>query len=303
MAARNAAYVPPAATPPPRTTQRGLPDNRKTVEEKTIDPGFAETLPPVSTPHHPAATAAAKANAAKAPASPPRQTIPHGGGRPSPSPPRAHTPARGVPVAPQPWSAPRPPAAQPARPSGQRPRSPSGDDLALTTTAPMAQPHEHEGPSSLGAPLADDEPAFATTTPHRRSDARDLGLAELLEEDHEPPRRSNRVALFAGLGVLALGLLVGGVMLARRGPSGGGRAKEAYDHSRALFLSDTDDAFRRSAELLQQAHGADESNPLVLAGLAEVHATWAWYLREDARELEAASGKAVEAAYRNLRRV
>src|SRR5262245_54057504 len=93
IAARNAAYVPPAATPPPQRTQRGVPDSRKNEE----DVGHAPTLSPAAAPHRPQATTPAKASALPT--------------RPAPSPPRAQTPPS-VPRQPMP-QAPRQPAAPP----------------------------------------------------------------------------------------------------------------------------------------------------------------------------------------------
>src|SRR5262245_46764723 len=100
IVARNPAHVPPAATPPPRTTQRGIPapDVRKTI----VDEDKADTLPPVAGPavHRPTATTPAKASVQPtqrqqppyvppprqpAPHSPPRQSAPH-------SPPRQSAP-------------------------------------------------------------------------------------------------------------------------------------------------------------------------------------------------------------------
>src|SRR5262249_4253136 len=81
-----------------------------------------------------------------------------------------------------------------------------------------------------------------------------------------------------------------------------GRSKEAVREARELFLRDSDDAFRQAVVGYERAHGMDEASALALAGLAEAHATWAWYLREDARSLEAVGDRSAgDAAVRTLR--
>ena len=115
--------------------------------------------------------------------------------------------------------------------------------------------------------------------------------------------RAPMIALVAGVAVIAaLGL---GFALRGRLFGGGGDASRARDQltqSRNLFLLDTEDAFHQAAGMLEQAHGADEQNPLVLAALGELDATWAGYERDDAREIETKAGAAGEVATRSLRK-
>src|SRR6185436_173646 len=201
---------------------------------------------------------------------------------------RAPTPPKGVPAqpkeaAPQ-WQPPgmmqqrqAPPAPpKPAQPSAtvQAKRVPTparghnDEDLALSTTAPMATPR-FDGPSSMGdAMMSGEDPAFASTTPKPRITppprevSLPLGMSDL---DELPPRR-NLMPLYVG-GVGLAVVLILGVGFLLRGKSGGdsGRPHDQYAQGRNLFLLDTEDAFHQAGELLQQAHGADANNPLILA--------------------------------------
>jgi tetratricopeptide (TPR) repeat protein len=74
------------------------------------------------------------------------------------------------------------------------------------------------------------------------------------------------------------------------------RAEEAYRQGREYFLLDSDDAFRNAAAAFERAHQADDKSALPLAGLADVMTTWASYLRDDAKALEAGTPSATAAA-------
>src|SRR5262249_9328263 len=58
--------------------------------------------------------------------------------------------------------------------------------------------------------------------------------------------------------------------------------------------------FRQAATLFERARAVEETSASSLAGLAELHTTWAWYLREDARALDV-GGPATEVAAKTLR--
>src|SRR5262249_34488206 len=73
------------------------------------------------------------------------------------------------------------------------------------------------------------------------------------------------------------------------------RGAEAYRQGREYFLLDSDDNFRNAQAAVEKAQEQDPQSALPLAGLAEVGTTWAAYLREDARALEA-GGPTVTAA-------
>jgi predicted Zn finger-like uncharacterized protein len=225
-------------------------------------------------------------------------------GTPVPAP-RAPTPAKGVPL--QRESA---PAQKSATVQAKRATTPARarneDDPALSTTAPMAT---LEGPSAMGDALlpGGEDPAFASTTPKPRItppprqsvSALGIGTGEI---DQVIPRRSRAPMMAAGAGVLLL-LVLGGGALLLRGRSGSDAPRiEQYTQGRNLFLLDTEDSFHQAGELLQQAHGADANNALVLAALGELDATWAGYLRDEAREIEAKAGAAGEVATRTLRK-
>jgi tetratricopeptide (TPR) repeat protein len=203
--------------------------------------------------------------------------------------------------------------ATPAR-GQQAPSRPgsSDEDLALTTTAPMSQP-SYDGPMSMGdgpSSLGDD-PAFAKTAPkpritppaHRVPSPSELELGNI-DDLEELPVKKSRTPLFVLFGGLALIGLVGGTWAARAKlfGSGDGRVSDQYLQGRNLFLLDTEESFQQASAQLEQAHGADQSNALVLAALGELDATWAGYLRDDAREIETKAGAAGEMATRTLRK-
>ena len=104
-------------------------------------------------------------------------------------------------------------------------------------------------------------------------------------------------------GLAAVALMMGGAVLLRgRGGGDSGRTHDQYTQGRNLFLLDTEDAFHQAEELLQQGHGADTNNAMILAALGELDATWAGYLRDEARDIEAKTGAAGEVATRTLRK-
>jgi predicted Zn finger-like uncharacterized protein len=233
---------------------------------------------------------------------------------PAPSPP---------PVAAQPSPPPRaaPPSQSPTR--DWQARNPAADDIALTTTAPMSQPSsprrdeprreeprrdESQGPTSMGHLPTGDDPAFATTGKQPRISASQIGIPAVVDElaDLDLPPMKKRWPLVAGaLGVVVLGLGITAIVQRDAikkwfGPSHP-KAQGAYQAAREEFLSDTDDGFRHAAAQLEQLHGADAEDALALAALAETRATFAWYLREDARALDG-GGPATEAAARTLRK-
>jgi predicted Zn finger-like uncharacterized protein len=221
---------------------------------------------------------------------------------PKPPPPKAAAPPR--PAAPQP--APRPAARpSPPRPAPARAFAQPSDDPALTTTAPMKQLGAFDGPSSMGTPLSVDDPAFASTAPKPRvtPPASMASLGGGADLDEELPRvQRSRLPLYIAIGAAGLALGVGIVVLARRtSHTVDGKTVEALRQARDNFLLDVDDSFRQALALLAPLHAADESNPLVLAQLSEVHSTWAWYLREDARTLDT-GGPATEVAAKTLRK-
>jgi predicted Zn finger-like uncharacterized protein len=295
-AARSPAYIPPAApTPPPqpqapqRTTQRGVPQISPTPPT-----GAPAWNPPRTTGARPVVR---EAGPPAIPPTPPPPPAPMLHPTPTPTPTtqakRIPTPARGQ---------------QRAEP----PRDHDDDDLALTTTAPMSQP-SYDGPMSMGdGPMTvGEDPAFAKTAPkpritppaHRVPSPGELELGNI-DDFQELPARKSRAPLFVLFGGLAVIGLAGGTWAARARLFGGGdgRASEQYLQGRNLFLLDTDDAFQQASALLEQAHGADQSNALVLAALGELDATWAGYLRDDAREVETKAGAAGEMATRTLRK-
>ncbi len=189
-------------------------------------------------------------------------------------------------------------------------------DLALSTTAPMSQPQsfdsEPTGPVTFGGgdgPTGNDDPAFASTTPKPRLTPSALTIPPLVDELAEldlPPQRS-RWPLVLFLLVLVIGGAGGYLAMFQkeliRGllGSGQGRGHKAYQDARQKLLLDTDEGFRQAAALFAEAHGADADSAPALAGLAETKATWAWYLREDARALDA-QGPAVQAVASTLRK-
>jgi len=175
--------------------------------------------------------------------------------------------------------------------------------LALTTTAPLQQP---DGPSMMGP---DDDVAHGHTSPRPRVTPPAMSIPQVgddlaaLEDEELFPQKRSRAPLVVLFTLIILGAGVGYVLMFQRGLvsrviGGGARAQKSYQAGRAKFLDDTDEGFHQAAELFAEAHGADADDALPLAGLAEVDATWAWYLREDAR----ASETAAPAAAATLRR-
>jgi predicted Zn finger-like uncharacterized protein len=145
-----------------------------------------------------------------------------------------------------------------------------------------------EGGKGLGAVVGAD-PAFAGG-----GSSPELAISDAAGDEPEMPRR-RRGGLYLGLLSLLVVCVAGAYLgLYRRDALKGllgqedGRGKEAFQQGREYFLLDSDEAFRQAVVAFERAHGADESNALPLAGLAEVNLTWAWYLREDARALESA---------------
>jgi predicted Zn finger-like uncharacterized protein len=211
---------------------------------------------------------------------------------------KAPTPAKGVPAQ-QPTA-----TVQAKRPTPARGHS--DEDLAFTTTAPMTTP-SFDGPSAMGdALLPDEDPAFASTTPKPRITPpprdRVSSLGITMDDIEEVPSGRSRMPMYLAAGGAAL-LVIVGLGFALRGRGGdAGKIQEQYQQGRNLFLMDTEDAFHQADALLQQAHGADSNNPLVLAALGELDATWAGYLRDEAREIEAKTGAAGEVATRTLRK-
>jgi predicted Zn finger-like uncharacterized protein len=243
-------------------------------------------------------------------------------GPPRPSPPAAPaapTVQQAAPPQPQPPpQRPPPPRPTPPAPTVQAKRAPTpakgnrqDEDLALTTTAPMSQLPSFDGPSAMGDNLlGGDDPAFAQTAPKPRitppphmavPTGSHLGLT--MDDFEEEPRRGRSSALYLGVGAAVVVLLGAGFLLrGKLGGTDGGKLKEQIVQAHNLFLLDTEDAFHQAAGQLQQLHGREADNALVLAALGELDATRAGYLRDDAREMEAKGGAAVEPATRQMRK-
>ncbi len=108
----------------------------------------------------------------------------------------------------------------------------------------------------------------------------DVGSTEPV---HRAPKRAPWAALVAV--VLVVGLVgVGVVVLQKR--NHGDKQQAIVTQARQLYALDTDDSFRQAAGMLTRVHAADDNNPQAAATLAEIKATWASYLREEARALE-----------------
>src|SRR5262249_44486883 len=145
---------------------------------------------------------------------------------------------------------------------------------------PVQQPTQ-DGPSALGSmPHVSQDPSFTG-----------IGPAPDLDDDYVPvvpQRRGLRIAVLAivgvgiGLGAFAarnqLRALFGGK------PSGG---SDSMAQGRDAFLTDTDDGYIQADHQFQRAQGTSPGDPRPVAALAEVYSTWAMYLREDARLLDA----------------
>ncbi len=129
-----------------------------------------------------------------------------------------------------------------------------------------------------------------------------MGLGLTLPDDHEQsfasrlPRRSNTPIFIAAAAVLAL--TVGGLLWWRHASAP--TTSQGLDQAAMLFAADTDDAFRQATTLLRQVSPDGPDHVAALALTADIEATWAFHLREDARGLEAAGGAAAMAA-RTLR--
>jgi Tfp pilus assembly protein PilF len=166
------------------------------------------------------------------------------------------------------------------------------EDPALTTTAPMAR--DPSGPTAMGNRLHHDEPAFARSHSSSAVGLTPPSLPQLTGEDDElEPRPRRRAGLWAGLVAATVLLGTGGylAMFKRDAVRGliaqhDARGEENYRRGREYFLLDSDDAYRNALAEFQRAHALDDKSALPLAGLAEVEATWAQYLRDDARSLE-----------------
>jgi predicted Zn finger-like uncharacterized protein len=181
--------------------------------------------------------------------------------------------------------------------------------LALSTTAPMSR---NEGPSDMGFELGPTsmgggDPAFASTQPTPRVTGPHMTIPPIVDElaDLELPRPRRVWPAFAVLLLFAVAGAAGYVTMFRkdlvRQFTGASRAEKAYAAARAKLALDTDDGFRQAVALFNEAHGADENDPLPLAGLAEAESQWAWYLREDAHALDGA-GPQVQPAAAALRK-
>jgi hypothetical protein len=168
--------------------------------------------------------------------------------------------------------------------------------LPMTTTS--LRRSEPSGPLVMGNPIAIGEPAFTAASQLRNTPAAMSvsGDSEVDFDDEFETRTRHCGVLVAG--ALAALVLVGAVTYlaafkraAVRGlfSQSDARAGEAYRQGREYFLLDTDDGFRQAVAAFERSHALNEKNALALAGLAEVKATWAQYLREDARALEGAA--------------
>ena len=205
-------------------------------------------------------------------------------------------------------------AAEAAHAAYSRTRKEDDDDPALVTTAPM--PREQSGPTAMGNPVDIDEPAFARTNPTPKltpaatmSAVGDEADDTLLDDEFGGhPRR--RGGVWAGVLAALVLLGAGGYLAAFKRDAVRGlfahkdaRAEEAYRQGREYFLLDSDDAFRNAAAAFDRAHQADDKSALPLAGLAETMTTWASYLADDARAIEAgAPSVTAAAAAKTLRR-
>jgi predicted Zn finger-like uncharacterized protein len=192
--------------------------------------------------------------------------------------------------------------------------------LSLATTAPMDRDEKSSpdtmGPSQMGMrPNTFNEPAFTAerevTNPKPKLTPAALSIPPIVDEladlEEELPTQKSRAPMVVAILLL---LVIGGLgavavtrpdliksLMGQKAP----KSPKGYEQARAKFLMDSDEELRQSVALFQQAHGADEQNALVLAGLAEAQATRASYLREDARALDA-QGAAVAVAAQTLRK-
>ena len=180
------------------------------------------------------------------------------------------------------------------------------DDPALVTTAPMSA--RDSGPIAMGNPVETDDPAFARTNPTPKMTPAgmlatgDDGDDTLLDDELGGHRR-RRGGLWAGLLAALVLLGAGGYLAAFKRDAVRGlfahkdaRSAEAYRQGREYFLLDSDDAFRNAQAAYERAQQADDKSALPLAGLADVMTTWASYLRDDAKALEAGTPSVTAAA-------
>ncbi|MSP62333.1 MAG: tetratricopeptide repeat protein [Myxococcales bacterium] len=193
-------------------------------------------------------------------------------------------------------------------------------DPALATTAPMGTPTygmTDAGPRYHGADPSipkvsptvptlgytpTGEPMTRSSQPDLPAWGADFGASSQLEIGRpvlasdeelgldEVPRAGIRGATL--LAIFALLLLVGGAgylalfrgaAVKRLFTGDEGPGHEAWRKGREYLLLDADDSLRLADQQLQRAHGADESNALPVAALAEVNALWAGYLRDDGK--------------------
>ncbi len=215
------------------------------------------------------------------------------------------------------------PAARPVTPRATPTPTPTATPRPTPTPAPRPTPtptatprpaaplandaDENSGPSLMGGGLDDGDPAFASTSPKPRVTPGALSIPPMVDElaDLDLPAAPRRwpwvVVILVLLGGGAGGYFAWQRNLFGRGAQPTGVSQKTFDDGRVQFLRDDDDGFRQAAALFEQAHGADEQNPLPLAALAETQTTWAFYLREDASALDA-KGPAVQAVTQTLRK-
>lgn len=106
--------------------------------------------------------------------------------------------------------------------------------------------------------------------------------AERTDPNGRVPRKPLPVAAIAGGAVVIVMAIVLGIAFRGKGD----KHKAVVAQARQLYALDTDDGFRQAAAMLTRAKLTDDQDPQVSAALAEVKATWASYLRDDARLLE-----------------
>jgi predicted Zn finger-like uncharacterized protein len=230
--------------------------------------------------------------------------------------------------------APPPSFSPPSPPSPPSPSSPSSRLSPPSAFAPTVPPppracREPTGPHSLGTPAsvvasAPSGPIALGDAPRGGSGPVAMGSAKLPlpsvvdelastpdDDDDElaPARRRPKwlfIAVPVGL-VLASAAVVVGLggkkMFGGAGATGAGGKKSAVlvDAGFEKLRGDGDDAFRQAIDLFTQARAADPEDARALAGLAEAKATWAFYLREDARLLDA-QGAPAQAVAQTLRK-
>ncbi len=160
-----------------------------------------------------------------------------------------------------------------------------------------------------GMPKADpEEPTVTATHPVRRpppmSEASMLGdmggptgYGAGPPSDHTDPaaRAPRRLPMGIIGGGVAFVLIVGLATVLLMRSSRGAKHRELVQQSQKLYALDTDDGFRQAAAMLTHANATNDADAMVSASLAEIKATWASYLREDARVLEQTPGAATAA--------